>query len=326
MSKIKKMLLLMLCVSVIFTFCSCSNASSINENASKKLSVICTVFPQYDWIKSILGDRINDVDLTLLLDNGVDLHNYQPTVDDLAKISSCDMFVYIGGESDEWVEDALKNASNDSLIAVNLLDALGDSKKEEELKEGMQAEDEADGDEVEYDEHIWLSLKNAIVLCNALSEKIQALDSANADIYKANTESYIKSLSQLDMQYKELCDNAKTKALVFGDRFPFRYLADDYGLDYYAAFVGCSAETEASFETISFLAEKVDELGVNTVFTIEGSDNKIAQTIISNTKNKNQSIVSLNSMQGITGRDVENGAGYLDIMTDNLDVLRGALA
>ncbi|MGN0458773.1 MAG: metal ABC transporter substrate-binding protein [Eubacterium sp.] len=329
MSKTKKLLSIILCFSIIFAFGACSKNQNENNDNTKKLSIICTIFPEYDWVKNILGDRVNDVDLTLLLDNGIDLHNYQPTVDDLVKISNCDMFVYVGGESDKWVADALANAENKDMIVVNLLEALGDSTKEEEVKEGMEIEEEehSEGDEeAEYDEHVWLSLQNATVLCNALSEKIQSIDSENASIYDANTESYVKSLADLDNQYKDVCDKVNTKTLVFGDRFPFRYLVDDYGLDYYAAFVGCSAETEASFETISFLADKVDELNLNTILTIEGSDRKIAETIISNTVSKNQEILSLNSMQGITSENVKNGVTYLSIMTDNLSVLEKALA
>lgn len=333
MSKIRKILSIFLCLSMIIAFAACSKDSNQSNNNKKELSIICTIFPEYDWVKNILGDKINDVNLTLLLDSGIDLHNYQPTVDDLAEISSCDMFVYVGGESDDWVEDALSTITNDDLITVNLLEILGDSAKQEEIKDGMQAHDEGDHDDdgeqddeaAEFDEHVWLSLKNAVKVCRVLSEKISQLDSENAEIYKANTEKYIASLSELDNQYKSVCDNAKAKTLVFGDRFPFRYLFDDYGLDYYAAFVGCSAETEASFETISFLSGKVDELGLNTIITIEGSDGKIAQTIIDNTKNKNQNIASLNSMQGITDTDVKNGASYLSIMTDNLAVLEKAL-
>lgn len=329
MSKIKKILSIILCLSIVFAFGACSKNTSDDNNETKKLSIICTTFPQYDWVRNILGDKANDVDLTLLLDNGIDLHNYQPTVDDLAKISTCDMFVYVGGESDEWVEDALANATNENMISVNLLETLGDSVKEEEVKEGMEAEEdegEEGEEETEYDEHVWLSLKNAAALCDSISKSIIALDSDNEATYKANAESYINQLNELDIKYQTVCDNAKTKTVLFGDRFPFRYMVDDYGLDYYAAFVGCSAETEASFETIKFLSDKVDELGLKTVLTIEGADHKIAETIVSNTKDKNQQILSLNSLQSVTSDDVKNGASYLSIMEDNLAVLENALA
>lgn len=328
MSKSKKLLSIILCFLIVFSFSACSKDQSKEQNNKEKLSIVCTIFPEYDWVKSILGDKAADYELILLLDKGTDLHNYQPTVDDLAKISSCDMFVFVGGESDAWIEDALKNAENPNMITVNLLETLGSSVKEEEVIEGMQGEEEEEeeeAEEVEYDEHVWLSLKNASTICRELSEKIQKIDPENAEAYKANTEKYVASLDDLDKQYDDACKNAETKTLLFGDRFPFRYLVDDYGLNYYAAFVGCSAETEASFETIKFLADKTDELNLKTVMTIEGSDKKIAETIVKNTKDKNQNIAELNSMQGVTGKDVQNGATYLKIMEDNLKVLKDAL-
>lgn len=323
MSVIKKTTAIFLCISILFAFCACSGG---NDNSTDKLSIICTIFPEYDWVKNIIGEGNDNIELTLLLDSGVDLHNYQPTVADLAKIYDCDIFIYVGGESDKWVSDAIANATNDKMIALNLLDTLKDSVKEEELKEGMQSEEEeGEEGEKEYDEHVWLSLKNAEMLCSAISEKLQAIDPDNADLYKSNTDAWLTSLKDLDGQYQSACDNAKTKSFVFGDRFPFRYLFDDYGLDYYAAFAGCSAETEASFETIKFLSDKVDELQLKSVIKIEGSDGKIAETIVSNTADKNQQILSLNSMQGITAKDVENGADYLSIMTENLKTLQKAM-
>lgn len=325
MSKTKKFLSLILCLTIVFAFVACSKNESNTKIDENKLSIICTTFPQYDWVKNILGDKADDVELTLLLDNGIDLHNYQPTVDDLAKISKCDMFVYVGGESDAWVDDALANATNKDMVVINLLEILGKSAKEEEVKEGMEAEDEGE-EETEYDEHIWLSLKNAATFCENLSKSIISLDSQNEAVYTANADNYIKSLLELDNKYQTVCDNAKTKTVLFGDRFPFRYMVDDYGLDYFAAFVGCSAETEASFETIKFLADKVDELGLNTVLTIEGTDHKIAETIVSNTKDKNQQILSLNSLQNVTSDNVKNGTTYFSVMEDNLSVLEKALA
>jgi zinc transport system substrate-binding protein len=206
---------------------------------------------------------------------------------------------------------------------INLLDVLGDSAKEEEIVEGMEAEEEAEGgeEEVEYDEHVWLSLNNASIFVDAIEEALAAVDSANSDAYKANADSYKSELSALNNQYEEVVSSASGDTVLFGDRFPFRYMVDDYGLNYYAAFVGCSAETEASFETITFLAGKVDELGLKSVLTIENSDNKIAETIIENTADKDAKILALDSMQSTTSTD----ASYLDIMKSNLDVLREAL-
>ena len=302
-----------------------------NTNKTDKLSIVTTVFPEYDWVKEILGDTAENAEITMLLDSGVDLHSYQPTVDDIVKISDCDLFLYVGGESDGWVEDALKNAPNEDRTVINLLDVLGDSVKEEETVEGMQEEDHDHEDadeheeEAEYDEHIWLSLKNAQVLVAAISEALQESDPARKDTYAANSEAYVEKLSALDADYQAAVDSATYKTLLFGDRFPFRYLADDYGLDYYAAFPGCSAETEASFETISFLAKKADELKLPCVLTIEGTQYKIAETIVQNTAQKNQQILTMDSMQAVTANDAASGVSYLSIMEKNLSVLKKAL-
>ena len=297
--------------------------------AGKKLSVVTTIFPEYDWVRRILGDKADGVELTLLLDNGADLHSYQPTADDMVKISSCDLFIYVGGESDEGVEDALESAVNKNMLVIDLLDVLGDAVKEEELVEGMQGEEEEESgegeEEVEYDEHVWLSLKNAAVLCDAIAGALAKLDAANADVYAANKDAYVAKLNALDAQYAAAVSAAKVRTLLFGDRFPFRYLADDYGLDYYAAFVGCSAETEASFETIVFLSGKVDELGLNTVLTIESGDGKIARTIVENTAAKSAQVLKMDSMQSTTAQNIADGATYLGAMEYNLAVLKQAL-
>ncbi len=304
-----------------------------------KIQIVTTIFPEYDWVMNILGDNPAEADVTMLLDTGVDLHSFQPTAADILKISTCDLFIYVGGESDEWVDDALQEATNKDMIVINLLDVLGDAVKEEEVIEGMQEEDHEHEDEddehdedhdhedgeVEYDEHVWLSLKNAAVLVNSISDAIQKLDPDNAEPCKKNTAAYIEKLNDLDAEYQAAVSSSSYKTLLFGDRFPFRYLVDDYGLDYYAAFVGCSAETEASFETITFLSQKVDELSLPAVLTIEGTDHRIAETIVQNTQAKDQQILTMDSMQSVTAKDVENGTTYLSIMEENLSVLKDAL-
>ena len=468
--------------------------------SEKTLSIVCTTFPQYDWVRQILGDHVNDVDLTLLLDNGVDLHNYQPTADDIIKIAQSDLFIYVGGESDGWVEDVLATAQNPNLKTVNMLESV--EAKEEETVEGMQEEEhdhdhdeeftqediedrtladfagewvslwpmmkdgeldeycahkeEEDDDpatttetyrekytkswecdvkdisvkdntvtfnyldgktvsaeyryagfatktsdsgkisvryqfetdssdapryvqfsdhghepgaaehfhlyfgsdgfdaimesttssyfapasldkegildmlmghehEVEYDEHVWLSLRNAETLTQTIADALSELAPDNASVYQENAKSYIAQLSELDNQYKDAVKNGQRKTILFADRFPFRYLADDYGLTYYAAFVGCSAETEASFETIAFLAKKVDELKLPVVLTIEGDNHSIAETVVSSTQEKNQQILVMNSLQSVTEKDIADGESYLGIMTENLEVLKEAL-
>ena len=299
--------------------------SQTEAPAHTKISVVTTIFPEYDWVREILGDKADNAEITMLLDNGVDLHSYQPTADDLIKLSDCDLFVYVGGESDGWVEDALKSAANRDRKVIHLLEVLGDSVKEEETVEGMQEEEE-DHEEKEYDEHVWLSLKNAKTLVGAISAALQELDPGNKDTYAANADAYGQKLSALDAEYQKAVSAGTYKTLLFGDRFPFRYLVDDYGLSYYAAFAGCSAESEASFETVSFLARKVEELKLPCVLTIEGKNHKIAETIVQNTAGKSQKILTMDSMQSTTSQDVARGTTYLSLMEKNLDVLKEALA
>ena len=508
---------------------SCGTAAKASDNNKKTasdtetFSVVCTIFPEYDWVKEILGDHADNVELTYLLDNGVDLHSYQPTTEDILKITTCDLFIYVGGESDEWVTDVLKDPQNKDMKVIDLMEVLGDSAKVEELKEGMQEDehehehdhehskevstfeddevkdrslsdwagewqspypfvldgtlDEAwdamaetkgkmtaeeykeyyktgyetdiksvkiDGDNItytydngktvssdykytgyfiqdwssgtrgamyrfeaedkgsgapvyieindhmiepaeaehfhlrmsnesydaivdpekywptffpadmsgeeicdhlaghdkdheedeheheheegeeEYDEHVWLSVKNAKILCAEIEKNIEAIDSANAADYKANLDSYAAKLDELDNSFSTLVDNSSVNTLIFGDRFPFRYFVDDYGLDYYAAFIGCSAETEASFETISFLADKINELDCKTIFTLENSSKDIAETIIS-TSGKGVEIAELNSLQSVSQDDIAGGASYISLMQKNYDVLAGVL-
>ncbi len=493
--------ILLIAIMAVISLTACGQ-SSVKTTDNGKVKIVTTIFPEYDWVKEIAGDNVSDMELTMLLDNGVDLHNYQPTASDILKVSNCDLFIYVGGESDAWVEDALKQAVNKNMKVINLLDVLKDTVKTEEAMPGMQAEEDhnhgythfADSDvrdrslsdwagdwqsvypyleegsldevmerkaesgdktaeeykayyetgyktdvsqitiddtdnticfvkngiaskavyeykgyqiydyasgnrgvryffeavdgssdapkyvqfsdhginpgkaehfhiyagndgfdalseemdnwstyypadmnakqiaddmleheEKEYDEHVWLSLKNAKVLCQKIADELGEIDSKNKDVYEANVAAYISRLDSLDLQYQETVKNASQKTLLFGDKFPFRYLVDDYGLSYYAAFAGCSAESEASFETVLFLAQKVDELKLNNVMTIEKSDQKIAKTIIQNTKDKNQNILTLDSMQSTTKEDVKNGATYYSIMESNLSVLKDAL-
>ena len=326
---------------------------------SDKLKVVTTIFPEYDWTREIIGDNAKNVELTLLLGNGVDLHSYQPSIQDIAKISTADIFIYVGGESDGWVKDALKNATNKNMKVINLMETLGDKVKAEEIKEGMQAEEEEehehhhhdgehhddddedhdhdheaedhhhhhhdDEDEVEYDEHVWLSLRNAKILSAEIANALCEKDSANATAYKANLASYTACLDSLDTKYSAVVKAGSKNTILFGDRFPFRYLVDDYGLDYFAAFVGCSAETEASFETVIFLAKKVDELGLNSILKIESGDGKIARTIVQNTQKKNAKVLTLDSIQSTTLKQAKAGTTYLKIMEENLVVLAEAL-
>ena len=331
---------------------SLDQGSSVSEDAkdpNKKISIVTTIFPEYDWVREIVGNHADKFEITYLMNKGVDLHSYQASAEDIAKVSSADLFIYVGGESDTWAEDAIAEATNKDMKVINLLNSLGSDVKEEEVVEGMAAEDEHDhdhseeakdhdhseedkdhdhakeGEEVEYDEHVWLSLKNAQKLVMDIEANIESLDPDNAADYAANAQAYVKKLEELGKEYQKAVDESSVKYILVGDRFPFRYLVDDYGLKYSAAFVGCSAETEASFDTITFLAGKLDELGLKNVVTIENSNQKIAKTIIENTKNKDQGLLVLNSLQSVSQKDIDGGLTYLSVMKDNLEVLKKAL-
>lgn len=328
----KKLLSAVLILALGLSLLAGSGTALANESVTApKLRIVTTIFPIYDWVRNVLGEQAANAEVTMLLDNGVDLHSYQPTADDIVCISACDLFLYVGGESDEWVADALQEATNKNKVIINLMEVLGDSVKEEEIVEGMEhdheheEEHDHEHEETEYDEHVWLSLKNAAVLCHAIADALGQIDSQNEALYAANADTYIDKLNTLDAQYQTAVDAAAYHTLLFGDRFPFRYLADDYALDYYAAFVGCSAETEASFETIIFLAGKLDELGLPAVLQIESADGRIARTVVENTQSGDQQILTMDSMQSTTAKDVAAGTSYLAIMEKNLDVLKAAL-
>lgn len=301
-------------------------ASTFAFAKNSKKTIICTIYPQYDWIMNIVGDKTDIFDISYLTQKGMDLHNYQPNIQDIAKLSECDLFVFVGGESDKWVQKAVSQAKNKSLKAFNMMEILADKVREEEFVEGMEHNHEEDEeDEAEYDEHIWLSLKNAKIIVEKLCQQIAELDSANSKFYKSNAQSYIAKLDNLDKEYTQTVSSSKNKTILFGDRFPFRYLADDYGINYFAAFIGCSTDTEASFETIAFLSRKVDELNLHTILTIEKSDKKIAETIKKNSKSKNQKILEMNSIQSVSAREIKNGTSYIELMKQNLSVLKTAL-
>lgn len=301
----------------VFTGC---NSAPLKDDG--KINIVCTVFPAYDWTKQIIGNSSN-INLTYLLGNGSDLHNFQPTADDMIKISECDIFIYVGGESDEWVEKSLSNAQNKDMTVINLMEVLADKVKEEEIKEGMADKHNHDEHEIDYDEHVWLSLKNAQMCVTKINEALIKSDYENSDKYIENSYSYISELQSLDNKFYELFES-DSPTLIFGDRFPFRYFIEDYNLDYFAAFTGCSADTQASFETITFLAQKTDELNADTVFAIENSDCTIADAVIQNTESKLQNIAVLDSAQSVTNQQINDGTTYLSIMEKNYNVLQEA--
>ena len=307
--------------------------------AAAKPRVVTTLFPIYDWTRNIIGERKDAVELLPPLNTGVDLHSYQPSVDDILRISTSDLFIYTGGLSDAWVERVMRDAVNKKLAAVSLIKALGERAREEETVEGMEAghhhhghdEHEKDHDHhehdegPEYDEHVWLSLVNARLLCGRIAQALSEVDPQGADAYRANAASYCAKLDALDAKYRAGVAKAKHTTLLFADRFPFRYLVDDYGLSYFAAFQGCSAESEASFKTILFLADKLDALGLPCVLTIEGSSKKIAETVVRTAKRGPVPILTLDSMQSVRADGIASGPDYLTVMERNLAILQEAL-
>lgn len=336
-------------VAALFSLVACNSVSENKKQESHEFSIITTIYPEYAWTKEILGARTDSVNLTLLIKNGIDLHSYKPTAHDVAKIASADMVIYVGGESDEWIKDALTASPKKGRVEINLMEALGDRVKAEEIVEGMQGErkderrekrEDAKEDhehaeahehhhhdeEVENDEHVWLSLKNAEILVKKIAEELSKIDVTHASAYKQNAEAYIAQIQSLDAEYRTAVESAARKTVLFGDRFPFRYLVDDYGIKYYAAFVGCSAESEASFETIAFLAGKMDSESLPSIFIIENGNDKIAKAVLAaSKKSQNAQILTINSMQSITEEQIAEGVDYLSLMKSNLYVLKKAL-
>lgn len=324
-------------IAILLAVCLAGCGSGPQESAqdTDRLQIVTTIFPEYDWVKAVLGDTQDQAEITLLLDGSTDMHSYQPSAADIMKISECDLFIYAGGESDQWAEDVLQEAENPDMAVIDLLECAGSAAREEETVEGMQPEkaaplepaEKADGgrEAPEYDEHVWLSLRNAEVFVEAIAARLSELDPGNAAVYEKNAAAYIEQLQRLDEEYSAAVEQAQVSTLLFGDRFPFRYLTEDYGLKYYAAFPGCSAETEASFETIAFLASKADELDLGTILTIEGSDQRIANTIRESTKSKDQKILVMDSLQTTSLKDAEKGVTYLSVMEEDLGVLKQAL-
>ena len=312
-------------------FVGCNDTEKSGAAKGKKLSVVTTIYPEYAWVKEILGARVDSLDLVLLVKNGMDLHSFNPSAKDIATIANADVVVYVGGESDQWVAKALAATPKAGRVALNLMELLGDRVKTEEVVEGMEHEHEhaeehgEEDEEVENDEHVWLSLKNAEILVRQLAEAVAKLDTAHATEYHMNAALYIAKVSALDAQYRATVESAERKVILVGDRFPFRYLVDDYGLKYYAAFVGCSTETQASFNTIMFLSDKADENNLSSVIIIEGSDGKIAEAVNNNSNNKDRKILTMDSMQSVSMEDIKDGVTYISIMKNNLEVLKEAL-
>lgn len=300
------------------TLSACTAQPGGNESTqSEKLNIVATIFPQYDFARAITGDK---ADLTLLLHPGAESHSYEPSPKDIIKIQKSDIFIYVGGESDQWIDGILSSLDTSSMRIIKLMDCV-DAVYEEDVP-GMDAGHGHEEDGYEYDEHVWTSPKNAVKITQAISAAACEADSANANYYKEKTGEYIKELSALDDSFKKTVETGKRKTLVFGDRFPFRYFTDAYGLSYYAAFPGCSSETEPSAATLANLIDTVNKDKIPYVFYIELSDEKVADTICEATGAKK---LLFHSCHNLTKDEFENGATYITLMKDNLKNLAAAL-
>lgn len=325
MKKILACVCVLCAAALLLCACGARNAPAPAETGGK-LKIVTTFFPEYDWVMNVLGDKAENAEVTLLQKTGVDLHSFQPKTDDIITLANADVFIHIGGVSDKWVPDALRTANNADLQEINLLAALNGELKEEEMKPGMQPEEEAEEEEEEeIDEHVWLSLRCAEKIVGYLAEQLGQLDPDNAAAYAENAAAYAEKLHALDARCAEAVSAAPRDTVLFADRFAFRYFVDDYGIDYYAAFVGCSTETEANFQTVTFLAQKAEELALDCLLTQEGSQTNVAKTVIEAGARPELRVLELNSMQSVTEDDIAAGATYLSLMEKNVDVMIEAL-
>ena len=311
-------------LAIILCFVSgCTNKNSVNKEIveDNKLNIITTNFPPYDFVRQIGQDKVN---VKMLLKPGEESHSYEPTPKDIKDIQNSDLFIYIGGENESWINDILNSMGDNKPDTLKLLETV--PTVEEEIVEGMEDEHEEEHNHTEHnhtiDEHIWTSPKNAIIIVEEITKILKIKNSENTNFYDENANNYIKELNNLDLKFKEVVENGKRNTILFGDRFPFRYFADEYGLNYYAAFSGCSTETEASPKTVGFLIDKVKEENLPIVFTIEFSNGKIANSISEATGAKK---VLLNSGHNITKEQFESGVTYLSLMKENVEILKEAL-
>ncbi len=328
---------------IILAFACCATACQ-STDSDDRIQIVVSIYPVYDWVCEIVGDSADNVNITLLLDNGNDMHSYEPSVSETVQILEADMFIYVGGESDEWVGDILDNNDTSTLTVINLVEVLGDDTLDEEVVEGMEDahdhddccdedhdHDHDDEEDAETDEHVWLSLNNAMTIGTAIEAELSAIDADNATTYSANLSAYTAELEALDALYESAVASAVKEYVLFGDRFPFIYLFNDYSISYYAAFTGCSTATEASAETIAFLVDKVVELELDVILIIDGSDASIASTILSNaitadSSRQDTQILTLDSMQSVVLSGLDAEYSYLSVMASNLEVLELALA
>ena len=297
-------------------------ACSKENNEKEEPYIMCTIFPLYDWVKNICKDKIK---IMLLENSAVDMHNPQPSAKDIINISNADIFIYVGGESDEWLDKVLNQNKSENRKDISLINVLKDNLKDEEIKVGMQDYEKSIDADREKDEHVWLSIKNACTAVREICDIICNYDEKNSTYYKSQADGYIKELEELDNSFEDCVKNAKKKCLIIADRFPFLYFFSDYNIDYYAAFSACTTENNASFSTIKFLADKTVENNLKNIFYLDGSDAKIADSILSLTGRNDIEKVMLDSMQNYKMNKRAKKTSYIDTMKYNLEVIRKAL-
>ena len=290
--------------------------STDKPTEGKKLQIVTTNFPSYDFARAITKE---DADVTMLVKPGAETHSFEPSPQDIITIQNADLFIYTGGDSDEWVDGILESVQNKNFHVFKMMDAV--NLIEEETVEGMQ-EEEHEEEGPEMDEHVWTSPKNAITIVEKLEETLSGLDESHKDSFKANSESYVKELEELDKSFKEVVDSGKRKEIIVADRFPFAYFCKEYGLSYFAAFPGCSTDTQPSAATIAFLTDKVKEDKIPVVFHIEMGNEDMVNAISRDTGAKK---MLLNSVHNVTDSDFKAGKTYVDLMKPNVDALKEAL-
>lgn len=317
-----KRLILFCLLSLMCIVVGCSAPQSAQN--SEDITIVCTSFPLYDWTRQILGE--SDAEVILLLDNGTDMHSAQPSAEELIQIADCDVLVHVGGESDAWLMDALEANPNEERIVVNLMEALKEDLREEQYVDGMHIEHEQEDENVAMDEHIWLSLRLAVKSCDAIENALCQALPHEAEQIRANADAYCGKLEALDRKYADMVTNSVQEcAIIVADRFPFMYMMEDYGIKYYAAFPGCSTESEADFETVVFLAEKVKEGSSKSILITESGTEVLANTVMENAGMESGEILVLHSVQVVYQSDIENGCSYLGYMEQNLTVLERVL-
>lgn len=308
-----------------FSLSSCSSEksnSAIQDN--EKISVVTTIFPYYDFTRSIAGDK---ADIKLLLSPGSEPHSYDPSPSDIVAIENCDIFIYNGGESDEWVENVLDSIENKNMKIMRMMDyvdLLYEQSVEHDEHEHGEEHNHVDEHEhgEEYDEHIWTSVKNAEKLSDAIYYELSACDSANKSIYSSNRDRYISKLKSLDSKFSDIVSNAKRNTVVFGDRFPFLYFVTDYSLYYDCAFPGCSSETEPSISTVTHMIDFTRDNQISVVFYLEFSNGRVARLISEDTGAKT---MRYSSCHNVTKDEFADGATYISLMEQNANALREAL-